>query len=159
VQGWTKTYNEIINLHSVNLSNKASLNALLLLDRIDEKKGHAYQHHKKILYDGGYHWMKLLSLKTLLILPFFDFIETEFIITEKVILMKKNSKNEYFWLNDKLYYRASYSILGSLFNYGTFTLSQGGGGFGSKPTEHVYKKVKNAKLFMATLDNYNIKRY
>ncbi len=135
----------------------ASNNALIILDRIDEN-GFAHNRHKKILYDGGYHWMKLFSLKTLLILPVFDFFETEFIITDKGILMKESAKYEYFWFDSNFYYRVSFSILGLLFNYGTFTLSSGGGGFGARPTEYVYKKVKNAKLFQTTLNSLNVKR-
>ena len=135
----------------------ASNNALIILDRIDEK-GFAHNRHKKILYDGGYHWMKLLSLRTLLVLPVFDFLEAEFIITDKGILMKESGKHEYFWFDSNFYYRASFSVLGLLLNYGTFTLSLGGGGFGSIPTEYAYKKVRNAKLFKATLESLKIKR-
>lgn len=135
----------------------ASNNTLIILDRIDEK-GFAHNRYKKILYDGGYHWMKLLSLRTLLVLPIFDFFETEFIITDKGILISESAKYEYFWFDNNFCYRAHFSVLGLLFNYGTFTLSHGGGGFGARPTEYIYKKVRNAKLFKSTLDSLKIKR-
>jgi hypothetical protein len=135
----------------------ASDNALRIL-REEGERGYDYNRYKKILYEGGYHWMKLLSLKTLFLLPILDFFKSEFIITDKGILMIRDSKSECFWFNGNSYYRMSQSIFGLIFNYGTFTLSRGGGGFGSKPTEYVYRKVKNAILFKATLDNVNMKR-
>lgn len=133
----------------------ASDNALIILREQDER---SYDRYKKILYEGGYHWMKLLSIKTLFLLPILEFFESEFIITDKGILMTKDFKSEYFWFDDNAYYRTSQSLLGLLFNYGTFKLSRGGGGFGSKPTEYIYRKVKNAKLFKTTLDNAKMKR-
>jgi hypothetical protein len=134
----------------------ASTNALIILDRISDR-GFAHNRYKKILYDGGFHWMRLISLRSLIILPVFEFFETEFIITDKGVLMIKWTNQEYFNLDDQMYYRFSQSILGAVFNYGTFTLSRGGGGLGSRPTEYVYKKVINARLFMATLNQFNIK--
>lgn len=131
----------------------ASDNALRILGKIDRD---SYSiPYKKILYDGGYHWMKLFSLKTLLILPVFDFFETEFIITDKGILMKEEHKHEYFRFLSDLYYRESFSLLGLLFNYRTFTFCER---LGYKPTEYVYKKVKNAKLFKEILDSFNVKK-